>query len=61
MTEYKRRLKEEKEEGGSGWESRRWLEGLYEDMSINVARSNYAMLAERTNHPPGRPPGGVSA
>lgn len=44
--------KEEKEEGGSGWESRRWLEGLYEDMSINIARSNYAMLAERTT-PPG--------
>ena len=53
--ESKRRLKEEKEEGGSGWESRRWLEGLYEDMSINIARSNYAMLAERTTPPGVRP------
>jgi len=23
-------------------------EGLYEDLSINIVRSNYAMLAERT-------------
>ena len=58
VPEYKRRLKEqkeEKEEGGSGWESRRWLEGLYEDMSINIARSNYAILAERTTPPCVRP------
>ena len=61
VPEYKRRLKDEKEEGGSGWESRRWLEGLYEDMSINIARSNYAMLADRAHYPAGRPPGGVSA
>ena len=46
---------EKKEEGGSGWESRRWLEGMYEDMSINIARSNYAMLAERTTPPGVRP------
>ena len=49
---YRARLKEEKEAGGSGWESRRWLDTLYEDMSITIARANYAMLHERTT-PPG--------
>ena len=55
VPEYKRRLKEEKEEGCSGWESRRWLEGLYEDMSINIARSNWTRCS------PSALPGGVSA
>ena len=38
-------------EGGSGWETIRWRQRLYEDMCIEIARANYAMLKERTLPP----------
>ena len=49
---YRARLKEEKEAGGSGWESRRWLDTLYEDMSITIARAKYGGIAPSTTAPP---------
>ena len=39
---------EDKKQGGTGWEPRRWLQRLLESMSISVARANRAMLVERT-------------
>jgi hypothetical protein len=45
--EYQRRLKDDKKAGGNGWEPRRWLQRLYEAMSISIARSNRSMLNER--------------
>ena len=44
-------MREEKKEGGSGWETIKWRQRLYEDMCIEVARANYAMLKERTLPP----------
>ena len=38
-------------EGGSGWETIKWRQRLYEDMCIEIARANYAMLKERTLPP----------
>ena len=49
--EFARRMREEKKEGGSGWETIKWRQRLYEDMCIEVARANYAMLRERTLPP----------
>ena len=49
--EFARRMREEKKEGGSGWETIKWRQRLYEDMCIEVARANYAMLKERTLPP----------
>ena len=48
LPEYQRRLTAEKQDGGHGWESRRWLQDLYESMSITIARANYDMLRART-------------
>ena len=41
----------EKQAGGSGWETIKWKQRLYEDMCIEIARANYAMLKERTLPP----------
>ena len=49
--EYARRLRAEKQAGGSGWETIKWKQQLYEDMCIEIARANYAMLKERTLPP----------
>ena len=49
--EYAKRLRAEKQAGGSGWETIRWKQRLYEDMCIEIARANYAMLKERTLPP----------
>ena len=49
--EYAKRLRAEKQAGGSGWETIKWKQRLYEDMCIEVARANYAMLKERTLPP----------
>ena len=38
----------EKRAGGSGWDTIKWKQNLYELMNIEIARSNYAMLMERT-------------
>ena len=40
-------MREEKE-GRNGWETIRWKKRLYEDVCIEIARANYAMLRERT-------------
>ena len=45
---YIRMKEEDKKQGGTGWEPRRWLQRLLESMSISVARANRAMLVERT-------------
>ena len=37
--------------GGSGWDTIKWKQNLYETMNIEIARSNYAMLMERTLPP----------
>ena len=37
--------------GGSGWDTIKWKQNLYELMNIEIARSNYAMLMERTLPP----------
>ena len=49
--EYAKRLAAEKKAGGSGWETIKWKKHLYEIMNIEIARSNYAMLMERTLPP----------
>ena len=49
--EYAKRLRAEKQAGGSGWETIKWKQRLYEDMCIEIARANYAMLKERTLPP----------
>ena len=46
--EYAKRLAAEKKAGGSGWDTIKWKQNLYETMNIEIARSNYAMLMERT-------------
>ena len=49
--EYAKRLAAEKKAGGSGWDTIKWKQNLYELMNIEIARSNYAMLMERTLPP----------
>ena len=49
--EYAKRLAAEKKAGGSGWDTIKWKQKLYETMNIEIARSNYAMLMERTLPP----------
>ena len=49
--EYARRLRAEKKAGRSGWEAIKWRVRLYEDMNIELARANHAMLRERTLPP----------
>ena len=49
--EYAKRLAAEKKAGGSGWDTIKWKQNLYETMNIEIARSNYAMLMERTLPP----------
>ena len=44
-------LAAEKKAGGSGWDTIKWKQNLYETMNIEIARSNYAMLMERTLPP----------
>ena len=48
---YAKRLAAEKRAGGSGWDTIKWKQNLYELMNIEIARSNYAMLMERTLPP----------
>ena len=36
---------------GGGWDTIKWKQNLYEIMNIEIARSNYAMLMERTLPP----------
>ena len=36
-------MREEKKEGGNGWETIKWKKRLYEDVRIEIARANYAM------------------
>ena len=50
-TKYAKRLAAEKKAGGSGWDTIKWKQNLYELMNIEIARSNYAMLMERTLPP----------
>ena len=49
--QYAKRLAAEKRAGGSGWDTIKWKQNLYELMNIEIARSNYAMLMERTLPP----------
>ena len=49
--QYAKRLAAEKKAGGSGWDTIKWKQNLYELMNIEIARSNYAMLMERTLPP----------
>ena len=50
--EYAKRLRAEKQAGGSGWETIKWKQPrLYQDMNFEIARANYAMLKERTLPP----------
>ena len=49
--EYAKRLAAEKRAGGGGWDTIKWKQNLYELMNIEIARSNYAMLMERTLPP----------
>ena len=49
--EYARRLRAEKKAGGSGWETIKWKQHLFENMSIEIARANYRMMMERTLPP----------
>ena len=41
----------EKRAGGSGFETIKWKQRLYQDMNIEIARANYRMLMERTLPP----------
>ena len=51
LKNYAKRLAAEKRAGGSGWDTIKWKQNLYELMNIEIARSNYAMLMERTLPP----------
>ena len=43
--EYEERKKQEKKDGGSGWESIKWKQDLMERVSIAIARANYNLLS----------------
>ena len=45
--EFAVRLRAEKRAGGSGFETIKWKQRLYQDMNIEIARANYRMLMER--------------
>ena len=49
--EFAARLRAEKRAGGSGFETIKWKQRLYQDMNIEIARANYRMLMERTLPP----------
>ena len=49
--EFAVRLRAEKRAGGSGFETIKWKQRLYQDMNIEIARANYRMLMERTLPP----------
>ena len=46
--EYEERKKQEKKDGGSGWESIKWKQDLMERVSIAIARANYNLLSAHT-------------